>query len=94
MAAIWVEHRAICSAVADAPHASTMSRSTRSGAMTAHSRARIPPMEPPTTAAQRPMPSASARAISTATWSRTVMSGNREPNGAPSGAGDEGPVVP
>src|SRR4051812_50048117 len=54
----------------------------------------MPPIEPPSTARQVPMPSASASAASTATWSATVTSGNRDPHGAPSGAVEEGPVVP
>jgi hypothetical protein len=40
------------------------------------------------------MPSASASAASTATWSAMVTSGKREPHGAPSGAAEDGPVVP
>ena len=67
---------------------------TRSGCVTAHSSERIPPIEPPMTAAQRRMPSWSASRASTSTWSRTVTNGNREPHGRPSGAADEGPVVP
>lgn len=54
----------------------------------------MPPIEPPTTAAHRPMPRASASAASAATWSRTVRYGNRDPQGRPSGPGEEGPVLP
>ena len=67
---------------------------TRSGWLTAHSTTRIPPIDPPMTARKRSMPSASASIASTATWSRMVMLGNREPYGRPSGATDDGPVVP
>ena len=67
---------------------------TRSGWVTAHSSARIPPIEPPITQAQEEMPRASARAASAATWSRTVTKGNLLPHGRPSGPGEEGPVVP
>ena len=54
----------------------------------------MPPIDPPTTAAQRSMPSASASAASTATWSRIVMRGKRDPYGCRRGASDAGPVVP
>ena len=54
----------------------------------------MPPIDPPTTPAHRSMPSWSARAASTETWSRMVTSGKRDPYGAPSGATDAGPVVP
>ena len=47
------------------------------GEPTAHSRARMPPIEPPSDRGERSMPSASASAPSAATWSRTVISGNR-----------------
>ena len=57
------------------------------GAVTHHSRARIPPIEPPTTPAQRSMPSRSARATSTAHLvpdgdhreARAVAAGRRRP---------------
>jgi len=95
MERIWSEHNAICSAVAAAPHAMITACGTRSGYVTAHSRARCPPIEPPTTHAHRSMPSASARAASTAIWSRIVIVGNCEPYGAPvSGLVDDGPVDP
>ena len=59
---------------------------------TAHSSTRMPPIEPPTTAAHRSMPSASASAASTATWSRIVIVGKREPYGVPvAGSIDDGP---
>ncbi len=70
-------------------------RGTRSGNDTAHSSARWPPIDPPTTLAQRSMPSVSASAASTTTWSRIVMAGKREPYGTPvTGSIDAGPVVP
>lgn len=94
MAPICTDPQAICSAEAAAGAASTSSEPVRSGRLTAHSSARIPPMEPPTTAAHRPMPSTSASAASAATWSRTVRYGKREPQGARSGPGEEGPVLP
>jgi len=70
------------------------SRRTRSGAVTAHSSARCPPIDAPTTSAQDPTPSASASRSSAATWSRTVSCGNRLPHGRPSGAVLAGPVLP
>ena len=94
MAASWGDAHAIWSADAAAQQASRSSRSTRSGWVTAHSTARIPPIEPPSTAAHDPIPSWSASRTSRATWSRTLVCGNREPQGRPSGAGDAGPVVP
>src|SRR5829696_3517093 len=54
----------------------------------------MPPIDPPTTANQRSTPSASASATSSATWSRIVVTGNRDPYGRPSAASDDGPVVP
>src|SRR4051812_43146043 len=54
----------------------------------------MPPIEPPTTQAHRWMPSASASAASTRTWSPTVTSGKRDPQRPPSGPKDHGPVVP
>ena len=55
----------------------------------------MPPIEPPTSAYQRSMPSASASATSRATWSRIVVTGNRDPYGPPPpGISDDGPVVP
>ena len=87
-------HNPICSAVATAPTDTTIARATRCGYPTAHSSTRMPPIDPPTTACQRSMPSSSASAASTATWSRIVMRGKRDPYGLPSGASDAGPVVP
>ena len=94
MALICNEHRAICPAVAMAPTASTSARRTRSGCPTHHSRTRIPPIEPPTTADHCSIPRWSARAASTDTWSRMVTNGKREPHATPFGAGEAGPVVP
>ena len=62
IASICTEFRAIWSAVAAAGAASTAMRSTRSGAVIAHSSTCMPPIEPPTTAAQRSMPSSRAKA--------------------------------
>ncbi len=84
----------IWSAEATAPTARTSALATRSGAPAAHSSARIPPIEPPTTDAHRRMPRASASRASAATWSATVMRGKRDPYAAPSPATDAGPVVP
>jgi len=79
MASFWTEHSPICSALAAAPQATTTARSSRSGWPTAHSSARIPPIDPPMTAAHRSRPRAPASATSTATWSRMVMRGKRLP---------------
>ena len=53
------------------------------GTSTAHSRARAPPIEPPSTACQLPMPRASARRASARMESRIVTNGNRDPQRAP-----------
>ena len=68
-----------------APAAITAHAATRSGWHTAHSSARAPPIEPPTTSRHRRIPSRSASRASAATVSRTVMRGKREPHGAASG---------
>ncbi|GMA89206.1 hypothetical protein GCM10025868_44560 [Angustibacter aerolatus] len=94
MAATCGAHQAIWSALAAAVDASTRALATRSGWVTAHSTTRMPPIEPPTTLAHVPMPRASARRTSASTWSRTVRNGKREPQARPSGATDDGPVVP
>ena len=60
----------------------------------AHSMARMPPKEPPSTAAHCRMPSASASSCSARTVSRTVTMGKRPPQGLPSGARSSGPVLP
>ena len=64
-------------------------------AITAHSRARMPPIDPPSTACQRSMPSASAKRRSTVDL---VADGRPRASGCPSGRrpepGDAGPVVP
>ena len=68
---------------------------TRSGYVAAHSSARCPPIDPPTTDAHFSMPSSSASSASTAIWSRIVIVGNFDPYGRPdSGSTDAGPVVP
>ena len=54
-------------------------RGTRWGEPIAHSRARMPPIEPPMTAYQLPMPSWSAKARSAATMSRIESAGKRLP---------------
>jgi hypothetical protein len=87
-------HQPICSADADAGLASRKSLATRSGSLAAHSRARIPPIEPPTTHAHRSTPRASASAVSARTESRIVTSGKRLPHVRPSGAVAAGPVLP
>ncbi|SLJ83181.1 Uncharacterised protein [Mycobacteroides abscessus subsp. abscessus] len=61
---VWVP---IWSAVARAPTASTSAAATRSGAPTIHSSTRMPPIEPPTTAASRWMPIRSNSAASAVT---------------------------
>ena len=94
MAAVWDWAKAICSAVECAPQAITATPATRSGNVAAHSSARAPPMDPPTTAWNLSMPSASASRASARTESRMVVKGKREPQGVPSGSNDDGPVVP
>ena len=55
----------------------------------------MPPIDPPTTAAQRSMPIALGRTRAcAATWSRMVRYGKRDPHSRPSGASDAGPVLP
>jgi hypothetical protein len=72
MAWIWMVCSAIWSALATAPTAMGTIPRTRSGYITAHSRTRMPPIEPPSTAAQVSMPSSSASRRSASTWSRAV----------------------
>ena len=68
---------------------------TASGYITAHSSACMPPMDPPTTACQRSMPSPTARLCWARTMSRTVTTGNELPCGRPvAGSVEEGPVEP
>ena len=68
---------------------------TRSGNITAHSRACIPPIEPPTTLCQRSTPRWSATFAWLRTQSRTDTTGKRLPHGRPSsGCGLAGPVLP
>ena len=55
---------------------------------------RLPPKLAPATIAQREIPKRSASLASAAHMSRMVISGKRGPHGAPSGAGDAGPVEP
>ena len=54
-------------------------RRTRSGYINPHSSARMPPIDPPTTAAKDVMPKREANSASATTWSRVVSRGNREP---------------
>ena len=80
MARTCSEYKPICSAVAAAPTAIDHGpldpcRVTP----THHSSTRMPPIEPPTTAAHREMPRWSANNASTRTWSRMVMMGKRDP---------------
>jgi hypothetical protein len=69
-------------------------RAVRPGKLAAKLSACIPPIEPPTTACSRPIPSASSSATCARTMSRTVMTGKRIAHGAPSPAGLAGPVEP
>ncbi len=86
---------AICWAVDSVQAHTGMIDATRCGYMTAHSRACMPPIDPPTTVSQRLMPRWSVSAFWTRTMSRMVTTGKREPYGRPStGCGDDGPVVP
>ena len=71
--------QAICSGLAAAAVAKGRIERTRPGYITAHSKTCIPPIEPPTTASQRPIPSRSASRAWTRTMSRTVTAGNRAP---------------
>ena len=86
---------ALATAEADAVVEASTSAPTRSGNIAPHSSACMPPMEPPTTARHRAMPSRSARSAWTRTMSRMVTTGNVEPYGAPvEGSTEAGPVVP
>ena len=87
MASAWTWQRAICSAVAAGAAGQQRPAARRAQApTTAHSSARMPPIEPPITAKNRSMPSSSARRRSTATWSRMVIVGKRLPHGRPVGS--------
>ncbi len=66
----------------------------RSGKLAARLSACIPPIEPPTTACRRSIPSISSSAICARTMSRMVMTGKRIAKGAPSSARLAGPVEP
>ena len=81
---------AICWALAAAVVAMAATPPTRSGYMTAHSSACMPPMEPPTTASHRSMPRSSATAAWVRTMSRMLTTGNVEPYGRPGGRVDRG----
>ena len=90
-----MDPHAICCALASAHVAIGTTAPTRWGNMIAHSRTCMPPIEPPTTACQRAMPSESASSACARTMSRIVTTGNRSAYGLPSdGSGDAGPVVP
>jgi hypothetical protein len=90
-----VDHHAICCALAATAVEMGTIECTRSGCMTAHSNACMPPMEPPMTQCQRSTPRWSARTTWLRTQSRTVTTGKRLPHGFPStGCGLAGPVVP
>ena len=63
--------------------------------MTAHSKACMPPIEPPITAIHLDTPRCSISRAWDRTMSRMVTTGNREPYGRPSiGCGEAGPVEP
>ena len=87
--------QAICSVLAAAQVASGRIDRTRCGYMTAHSSTCIPPIEPPITASQQPIPRWSASRAWTRTMSRTVTTGKRGPQRRPAaGSKSAGPVVP
>ena len=71
--------QAIWSGLAAAAEARGRIDRTLPGYITAHSSTCIPPIEPPTTASQRPIPRRSASRAWTLTMSRTVTVGNRDP---------------
>ena len=89
--AAWVP---IWSAVTAAVDPSTSPPRTRSGWRTSHSSTRMPPSDGPSMSAHESMPRSSVRRRSTSTMSPTVTTGKRLPHGRPSGASDDGPVVP
>ena len=74
--------------------AKASTRSTRSGQLADSESACIPPIDPPTPACSRSIPSASSKAIWPRTMSRMVMTGKRMPHGLPSLAALAGPVDP
>ena len=74
-----MDTQAICWALASAHVASTTRERTRDGNVMAHSSACMPPIDPPTTARQRAMPSASASDAWARTMSRMVTTGKRRP---------------
>ena len=79
MAVRWVLEKPICHGLAAAVVAMATSAPTRSGNITAHSSACMPPIDPPITACQRRMPSASANDAWVRTMSRIDTTGNDEP---------------
>ena len=69
--------------------------STSSGNRIDHSKACIPPREPPVTAASRSIPRARRKTRSVLTMSATVITGKSGPYGRPvAGSAEDGPVVP
>ena len=90
-----VSSMAIVQGEALAEVAISTSRSMRSGSSAAHSTAWKPPTELPTSAAMRPIPSASASTRCARTMSRIVKGGNLRYQGLPvAGSTCSGPVVP
>src|SRR5208283_4994123 len=86
---------AICCALCRVVQAIGIAETTRSGQETAHSRACIPPMDPPVTESSRAMPNQSISIRCTRTMSPTVITGNDMAYGQPvAGFTDAGPVVP
>src|SRR3954468_14082810 len=97
MARLPVDHHAICCALAATAVLMATRPRTRSGNITAHSRACMPPIEPPTMASHCLTPSS----LATVTWLRTMsrmeITGNVEPYGVgdvASGRNEDGPVLP
>lgn len=71
--------QAICWALAAIDVAMATNEPTRSGNITAHSRACMPPMDPPMTERQRVTPIRVASKACVRTMSRMVTTGNAEP---------------
>src|SRR5688572_18294977 len=92
-----VDHHAICCALAATAVLIATRPRTRSGNITPHSSACMPPIDPPTTASHWRTPSA----LATATWLRTMSridtTGKLEPYGVRvvlPGCREDGPVLP
>jgi len=95
MACLPTSLKAICCALWRAVVAMGIAEATMSGYMTAHSRACMPPIEPPATASRRSMPRCLTSMCCKRTMSAMVMPGNDSAYGLPvAGLMEDGPVVP